>query len=307
VFVDPRFSAFLNTELRLASRTVQSYLGCTVRYFKDKEWNKDAIRQIAQRTDKSPEWVNLHLAACRAYGQFLVHTGQATENIALDVKLLKIPKRLPKPFERDNVMKLFECIEKAEPTPDVLQDRVILECLYGSGLRQSELASLTLGQVTPKAMTVIGKGNKERQTIVTEEAWDALAKWMFTRLQDDRCHELRTTIDEHAALRDLCQRFADYPILWTEHKLPVKALRDGRRWISRRCAVWFERAQLTEKRAPNPHRLRHSFATHLLDAGQDLPSIQSLMGHETITTTAKYLGVTTTGFAKARKAMSRAT
>jgi integrase/recombinase XerC len=304
VTVDKEFPSYMEKELRLAPLTIRAYLRCVTDLLESREFSLESMRAVRDTEGMSAQWVNQNIAAFRSYGKFLQFKGLLVENPADEIKMIKVPKRLPKPFARENVLALFRAIEAVQQTPEVMQDRVILECLYGSGLRQSELANLRLGQVAPDRMTVIGKRNKERQTVVTREAWTALGLWTFMKLGDARTADLREIADD-AALRDLCKRFPDWPILWSRPSLPVMALRDSRRWIARRCERWFTEVGLTPATNPNPHRMRHSFATHLLDAGQDLISLQAMLGHESMTSTAIYAQVGASSFARAQVNLNR--
>ena len=303
--IDPRFPVWMTNDKRLSPVTVQIYLANVTRALQWGVFGLDLANYIRTLPNRSPEWTNQYLSALRAYGQFLISVGLATENPTLSARMVKVPERLPKPFEWDDIKLLFSTIETAEQTPNVIQERFILESLYGSGLRQTELANLTLGQCQPDSIRIIGKGNKERQTIMTASQWNVLGLHAITTVGDERTRELVEAIDQSAALRDLCKRKPDWPILWSNPTLPVMALRDSRRWISRRCQFWFERAGITVKNSPNPHRLRHSFGTQLLDGGSDIKTVQTLFGHKDIRTTSGYLKVTKNSYSRARVAIGR--
>lgn len=303
--MDLRFPKWLETERQLSSRTITFYVKHVLAMLQTHGgFTPRIVREIRDTPGMSPQWVNQHIAAFRSYGDFLIAHDMRDENPAKEVTMRTIPKRLPKPFNRDAIKELFTAIESEEPSLEIMQDRLILESLYGSGLRQSELGSLRLGNFSPETLTVIGKGNKERQTIVTSTQWEVLGQWTFSQILDERARELRESIDDSAALRDMCRRRANWPILWTQG-VPVMSLRDPRRWIARRCEIWFNKAGITAPGEINPHRLRHSFGTHLLDGDVDLRSVQSFFGHSDIRTTSGYLEVTTGSVHRARSALAR--
>jgi site-specific recombinase XerD len=305
MLVDPRFPTWLAKEKELSDSTIKTYLKTVIPFVGQGDITTEAVRQVKATSGKSPQWINQHLAALRAYGHFLVDMKLAEENFAIPVKMVSVPERLPKPFDRDDMARLFRTIEAVEQTPEVTQDRFILESLYGSGLRQQELAALKLGDFSPSAVTLIGKGNKQRQSIVTESQWKMLTEWASSRIADARFHEVSQDIDVSAAMRDLTKRRADWPILWTNSNIAVKVLRDPRRWIARRCQRWFELAGITMPGETNPHRLRHSFGTHLLERGVDLQTVKTLFGHSDIRTTGGYLKVTQNSYNQARTAIGR--
>lgn len=142
-----------------------------------------------------------------------------------------------------------------------LRDRAILELLYGSGLRVSEMAALTVSDIGgPHFLTVLGKGNKERTVPVGRPARDALNRY------------LAESRPELAG-----ERSGD--VLWVGVRGGPLGTRGLRRVVRGRVATF-------------PHALRHSFATHLLEGGADLRTVQDLLGHADLATTQIYTSVT---------------
>jgi site-specific recombinase XerD len=147
-----------------------------------------------------------------------------------------------------------------------LRDRAILELLYGSGLRVSEVAGLTLDRVDLERgrVKVIGKGDKEREVPLGDLARDAVAAWLPAR-----------------GVLGAAEREE----LFTNRRGRPIGPRDIRRLVGR-----YAGAALSGRRV-TPHTLRHSFATHLLEGGADIRSVQEMLGHASVATTQRYTHV----------------
>jgi site-specific recombinase XerD len=150
-----------------------------------------------------------------------------------------------------------------------LRDRAVLELLYGSGLRVSEVADLTLDRVDVERgrVLVMGKGSKERDLPLSDPARDALRVWI------ERGRPVLASEGAPAAL-------------FLNRRNTRLGVRDIRRVVGR-----YGRATLTGRRV-TPHTLRHSFATHLLEGGADIRAVQELLGHASVATTQRYTHVT---------------
>ncbi len=208
----------------------------------------------------------LELAAIRVFFRFLYANRYVPSNVADTIDRPKKFKALPKSLTMAEVDKLLE----PPPTDDprALRDHAIIEVMYASGLRVSELASMRLENVNFDTgfLRVIGKGNKERIVPIGREALERL------RLYLDRVRPKLVTPHTPATLF-LSDR--------------GRALQRSRiRLIVNRCA---KRAGIA--RSVHPHMLRHSFATHLLENGADLRVIQEMLGHADISTTQVYTRV----------------
>ena len=151
-----------------------------------------------------------------------------------------------------------------------LRDRAVLELMYGSGLRVSEVAGLRVDMVDPERgrVRVLGKGNKERELPLSDPARDALRAW----LREGRPR--------------LARPEAPTPALFLNRRSAGLGVRDIRRLVGR-----YGDATLTGRRV-TPHTLRHSFATHLLEGGADIRAVQELLGHASVATTQRYTHVT---------------
>jgi integrase/recombinase XerC len=209
------------------------------------------------------------LSAIRSFFRFLVRRQKVSRNPAELVSSPKLGKKLPPKLSESEVQDLLE-IPK-EKTFKSLRDRAILELLYASGLRVSELVGLNEADVawTEHLVRVLGKGRKERIVPFGRFAAEALEAYRIER-----------------SLRGLTQRDSDdnMPLF-----INLRRTRLTSRSVERFLAHY--RTYLTPGRRITPHTLRHSFATHLLENGADLRSIQELLGHSSLRTTEKYTNV----------------
>jgi len=207
-----------------------------------------------------PASVGRKLAALRSWFRFLVRRGALQRNAAREVRGPRVPKKLVSFLPIDEATALVE--GKALRGTARPRDLAILELLYASGLRVSELAALTLDAVDRAGRTVrvLGKGRKERIVPFGAKAARALEAY-------------------------LADRAATRGPLFTNHRgarLTPRAIHA----IVRRSA-----AAAGIARRVSPHTLRHTFATHLLDAGADLRAIQEFLGHSRLSTTQRYTHV----------------
>ena len=218
--------------------------------------------------------VNRGAVAIRGLHSFLVAEGLAPGDPAADVERPGVGAGLPKPLSEAQVEALLA--EVTGDDPMTRRDRAIIEVLYGTGARISEAADLGLSDVDLDARLVrlMGKGRKERIVPLGRVASDALVRW----LRDGR---------------------AGYAAAGPGHRVDAEALflgRRGRRMtrsgIWRRIRRYGDRAGLGD--ALTPHALRHSCATHMLDHGADIRTVQELLGHASISTTQVYTMVSTT-------------
>ena len=225
---------------------------------------------------QAPSTVARKLAAVRALFRVQTQLGRIAQNPADLVAAPKRPKTLPRVLKAEEVELLLDRIPATTPLQQ--RDRALLELAYSSGLRAEELVTLEVGAIDFDAETVRveGKGGKTRLVPVGEHALAAIARYL------ERARPALRT--EHG----------DGPAAQRE---PMFLSKTGRRLstsdVRRRLRTW---TRMTQGRAPalaqaHPHTLRHSFATHLLEGGADLRSIQELLGHATISTTQVYTRV----------------
>jgi integrase/recombinase XerC/integrase/recombinase XerD len=206
------------------------------------------------------------LAATRSFYSFLLGTERVSQNPADLVATPKKPKKLPRVLGRDEIARLLDRIPAR--TPLELRDRALLELAYSCGLRCEEIVNLDAGAVDfdSEQVRVTGKGEKTRIVPIGEPAQRALERYL-------------------AVARPALSADPDEPSLFLS--------KTGRRLspsdVRRRLATWVKQAAVAGN--VSPHTLRHSFATHLLEGGADLRSIQELLGHASISTTQVYTRV----------------
>lgn len=209
------------------------------------------------------------LAALRAFFRYLERTGELSENPATALRTPKVRKPLPKFLSLEVASEVVEMPDQSREAG--LRDRAMLELLYGSGLRVSELTGLDLLAIDLSVgeARVLGKGRRERVVPLGGPAKDALSDYLQVR--PAFCHPKTGQQDPHAVF--LGQRGQRLSTRW------VQAL------VKRYGMLGAGRPDL------HPHALRHTCATHLLDAGADLRGIQELLGHRSLSTTQRYTHV----------------
>ncbi|MGE4296873.1 MAG: tyrosine recombinase XerC [Desulfovibrionaceae bacterium] len=202
------------------------------------------------------------LSTLRTFFRYLARRGRVDADPTAGVGNPKQDKPQPRSLNVDQTFALL----KAEAAPDatMVRDLALAELLYGSGLRISEALSLTVYGVNPDAgeVRVMGKGSKERVAPLSDASREALAAWLAARRAFDP-----------DGLEDA--------LFLGVRGAPLQR-REANRIIERLC----QRAGLPQ--AISPHGLRHSFASHLLEAGADLRVVQELLGHARIVTTQRY-------------------
>jgi integrase/recombinase XerC len=209
------------------------------------------------------------LACLRSFFKYTTREGITTSNPAKALRTPRAGRKLPHFLTTEQVTKLLE----SPPANDAmgLRDRAMLETTYSAGLRVAELVSLNVSDWDRGAniLRVLGKGKKERIAPVGTYAAKALDRWLEVRVADQDAPP-----DERDAM--FLNRF-------------------GRRLTTRSVGRMLEKYILVTGLASitSPHTLRHSFATHLLDGGADLRSVQELLGHKSLTTTQIYTHVST--------------
>ncbi len=222
-----------------------------------------------QKRGLAPASVERAVAAVKSFHRFCVREGFSAEHPASRIPLPKSPKRLPDVVSIDDIERLLS--QPFPEGPPGYRDRAILETLYGCGLRVSELIGLDHTDLSPAegVLRVKGKGDKERVVPLAGEAARVLADYLL----HGRPY-LRSKKSMHAA--DSSAVFVN--------------VRGGR--LSRQAV--FEMVRRYGGRVGlevHPHTLRHSFATHLLEGGADLRSLQEMLGHADISTTQIYTHV----------------
>ena len=239
------------------------------------------------RNQLSRAAVQLRFSALRTFYKFLIRHGGAESSPIKNLSLPKLEKRLPKFLTREQMEALLiaplQPLAKAQskrvgrPISQsiCLRDVAVLETIYSCGLRVSELCGLRVMDIdwSERIVRVLGKGKKERLLPIGEPALKAIGNYWAT-LQPPPTGAMPVFL---AA---------------TRKPAPVRPLQ-----LSRRLKKYLSIAGLDP--SLTPHKLRHSYATHLLDAGADLRSVQELLGHAHLVTTQVYTHVTTERLKKA--------
>ncbi|MEY4601298.1 MAG: tyrosine recombinase XerC [Actinomycetota bacterium] len=199
-------------------------------------------------------------AALARYFGWLSRNRKVKVDPTVGVKTPSDKGRLPKVLTAEQLRALLEHHPQEHPRWRHLRDDAVVEMLYGSGLRVSELCSLDVDSIDARrgVVRVMGKGNKERQVPVSKPAVEAVRDWLKAR-------------------REV---LADEIALFLNHRGKRITPRDVRRLIDDRAVS-----------PTHPHALRHTFATHLLDNGADLRAVQELLGHADVATTQRYTHV----------------
>jgi len=230
------------------------------------DWSKvDSTRirdfvAFVHRQGKSPASIRRLLSSIRNFFRFLNREAIIESNPAQDIPIPKAGKKLPRALDVDQINQLLSV-----PEDHILKkrDKAILELFYSSGLRLSELAGLNLQDIDLKegSARVTGKGNKQREVPVGRKAVEALSTWLKTRTK---------------LLK------GDSPALF----ISKQGRRLSIRSIQMRLDYWARQTGLHQH--VHPHMLRHSFASHMLEASGDLRAVQELLGHADISTTQIY-------------------
>lgn len=225
-------------------------------------------RSLAQR-ELAASTIARQLSAVRSLHRHLLEEGLVTENAAADHRPPKLPQRLPKAIGIDQMERLLEAAGggESDAEPAQLRDRALLEMLYATGARITEIVSLDVDDVQEDVVRVTGKGNRQRLVPLGRFARRAIDAWLVR----------------------------GRPIFSAKGKATPALFLGARGARLSRQNAWLiiqtvaDRAQLEHV---SPHTFRHSFATHLLEGGADVRVVQELLGHASVATTQIYTHVT---------------
>jgi integrase/recombinase XerC len=277
------FLRYLAVERNASSRTLKAYRQAldTFRAETKTPWKKctandfrDYLFALMKR-GQARSYVRLQFSAFRTFYQFLAARKGLRSNPVREVQLPKLDKKLPLVLTRQQVEELLAAParvakNRAAPVWMPLRDVAIMELFYSSGLRLSELTALDVAAVDlyTESVRVFGKGRKERVCPVGLPALEAISRY-------------RAAANVHSG--------------------PLFISKSRRRMSTR--SIWLVlKRYLRHTSIPisiSPHKLRHSFATHMLDRGADLRSVQALLGHASLSTTQIYTHVTVERLKKA--------
>jgi integrase/recombinase XerC len=273
-----RYLEYLDVERNASPRTVIAYRHALDKF---KNFNGDNISWTTctaqqfraflldcMKKDMARSYVRLTFAALRSFYKYLVEREGFRDNPLREVQLPKMEKKLPIVLSVSQIDELLTAPNKNErraqaPAWAAARDAAMMELFYSSGLRLSELAALNVADVDTFSETVrvLGKGRKERVVPVGQVALKAIQQYRFeTKVQSG-------------------------PLFLSKLKKRMSARSI---WLMMKKHL----AQTSIQLRVSPHKLRHSFATHLLDNGADLRSVQTLLGHVNLSTTQIYTHVT---------------
>jgi site-specific recombinase XerD len=273
-----RYLQYLEVERNASPRTVIAYQIALTKFKNfggDKlSWDQCKAVQFREflldcmKTGMARSYVRLTFAALRSFYKYLVEREGFTENPLKEVQLPKLEKKLPIVLSVPQVDELLAAPTKSDrhsqaPAWAAARDAAMMELFYSSGLRLGELAALNVADIDTFSETarVIGKGRKERVVPVGELALKAIQKYRF----------------------EAGVQAGPLFISKLRKRMSARSI-----WLMLKKHL----AQTSIQLRVSPHKLRHSFATHLLDNGADLRSVQTLLGHASLSTTQIYTHVT---------------
>jgi len=269
------FIEHLRLVRRASEHTLRSYSSDILAFLQFAQESDAQIDQVLirrylahlQKTKHARSSVARKIAALRAFFKYLVKRELMEVDPTEGIRAPRQPRRLPKVVREDQIVALMTA-------PDCsavgLRDRAILETLYATGMRVSELLSLTVKDISKGSdeITIIGKRNKERIVLIGSFAQEAVAAYLTGGRPQLAAHSMNPT-----------------DALFLGHRGTRLVSSSVRRIVDKHVETVSESLKIS------PHTLRHSFATHLLDHGADLRSVQELLGHENVVTTQIYTHV----------------
>ena len=269
------FSDYLKFEKQYSAHTVNQYvsqLGFAALYFSKlcDDWfavQGEHIRRysMALRSKQlSGRTISLKLSCIRSLYKFLKAKNIAEQshyhNPAIGIKGPKFAKPLPKNLDVDQMARLLEI---PDDEPLAIRDKAMMELMYSSGLRISELVGANMQDISAAngEILVRGKGNKERLIPVGKKALDALKKWLTIRPQFAKPDEIAVFLSSQ------------------KNRISIRQVR-------LRMQEWGIKQGISSQ--VHPHKLRHSFASHILESSGDLRAVQELLGHSSLSATQVY-------------------
>ncbi|MNK98120.1 Tyrosine recombinase XerD [compost metagenome] len=267
------FSLYLEIERNLSPHSIRAYrqdLDMFHAFLADQPLDKVDYRTLRRflghlkQEGYERSTIARRMATLRTYFRFLARERMIAGNPTLGLQSPKLNRKLPNFLDWEELQRL---LASPDESPRGLRDRALLELLYATGMRVSEIADLSLRQLNweEAEIRVIGKGSKERMVLMSEEAMHHLRRYLDTGRP-----ELRPEATDKLFLN--------------RSGKPLTS-----RSIDRMLKAYARRAGIAK--AISPHTLRHTFATHLLEGGADLRVVQELLGHASLSTTQIYTHV----------------
>lgn len=274
-FLKKEYEYYLKREKGLSANTVSAYIKDIEQYLnhleKHRKINKVslikkddilAFLKALKQNELSTESIYRKLSSIKGFHKFLLLEDEVIEDVSYNIASPKREKKIPEVLTVDEVLKMIESIQGTDPIK--MRNLALIETIYGSGLRVSELLNLKVSDVhlTAKYVKIIGKGNKERHVPLGDMSINALREYLTkARAQLIKTENNYLFVNQYG---NKLSRQGFYKLLQKiSHDLGIT-------------------------KEVSPHTLRHSFATHLLENGVDLKTLQELLGHEDISTTQIY-------------------
>ena len=254
------YLVYIKNVKNYSENTIKSYRSDIRHYFENSERIGEFSNylKILNKDRYSKTSVNRKITSIRTFLYWAIDSGYLNQNEIKIVNNLKVEKKLPNVLTSSYINKLLDGLP--ESTEKDLRDKAILEIMYSSGLRVSEVSNLTLNSINKNnSIKVLGKGNKERVLPMTKRAYVYIKKYIETsrpKFQNEKSKNNLFLGVRGGRLND----------------------REIRRIVKLRCGTF-------------PHSIRHTFATHLLEGGADLRIVQELLGHNDPSTTQIYTHV----------------
>ena len=267
-----KFLEYLSKELNFSSNTIISYRQGLADFFcfgekhkiDYKNLKREDVRKYLKYLDDCKlknSTIARRISAIRSFYNYLLSNGVVENNIFNNVRNPKLEKKLPNYLSYEELAIILDNIDMS--TEIGVRNRLIIEMFYATGCRVSELINIKMSDIntTNKSIKIMGKGSKERIVYYGEYAEDYLNKYLNTGFNKG---------SKYLFLNDKREKFSIQEVEQVIHKLIE---------------------HLAIKTHVTPHTLRHTFATHLLNNGADIKSVQELLGHASLNTTGIYTHV----------------
>lgn len=277
------FLSYIDVERNLTHNTQRSYksdLNLFIIFWEtitEKNKEKISLRRALERYFVNLFYKKIDKSSVArkisCFKSFELFTKKLGKKISLKLKRPRIDKKLPTYLTVDEIFYLLDTVKDDElPSKRPLRDKAIFELLYATGIRCSELCGIKYSDIDmpQKTIRITGKGRKERFVLFGKKAQQKIEQYLT--------HERPNITDPHDLL------------FVSQRNIPLNP-----RTIQRIIQMF--RNFLQGNKAITPHKIRHSFATHLLNQGADLRVVQELLGHETLSSTEKYTHITSTQLA----------
>ena len=266
------FLEYLDKELNFSNNTIDSYRRDLADFFCFLEKNgidylridrykvRDYLKYLDGKKLKNST-IARRISALRSFYNYLCSIGKITSNIFNNIRNPKLEKKLPNYLSYEELEEIFENIDMS--TPKGIRNRLIIEMFYATGCRVSELINIKMNDINRqnKTIRIMGKGSKERIVYYGDYAQMYLDKYLATGYNENKQYLFLNDKKDKMSIEDV--------------ELIIKNIV----------------ADLSLKTHVTPHTLRHTFATHLLNNGADIKSVQELLGHASLNTTGIYTHV----------------